>query len=812
MFLTILGMVILYVAGTNVSLKQLNKKGKISFYTAESIVDEVYTGLGMESMDSLSDAYTYVLSNRTVTKKMGSILYTSEEGNEEANQLLRKRFIIGLVSEATGKNGSGVNYYNDTEYNRGSIVTYSKNETGLNADMHKKMLENAAVYLSGKIKSPTTGKVTSVGSIQITHIEDSVNKVYDYKVLFKDVTMQFKGGKEDYFSYVTVDYNVEYPDINVVFKVDNKKYVDAFKDYLFIATNQVEFNGVSSTTYGGIYAGDTNGTTTNGISLIDSNVRLNSGKGTISTLGDIKISNTATGTANVSFTNSKIWAQNIKVNNERSKNSTVRSAQLTIDAGCSTYLRDDLQVEANNATINISGNYQGYSYGPGTGDAMSVGGYKQDTESGSPNAQSAIIINGKNTVLNMTDINNLVLAGKAYIVYSASSTGSTAESVGLKGNQRYYLLPDKYLKATSNGLDVKVAQPMNTNIYGALSTYGSATGLGITWDDTNIREFFGYQFLDDTKPIKLVTAGRFVYANLNFKNNKSANEYLKCLLDEAYFRATVNGGAPTAAQVDSWNDMSVLTAGFLQNLQSSTSISFAGGATVGTHAMLLEYGSSTFSDGSAGASGTWNEIDMQKISQNDAARYGILNHVLVSYSDSDNVDPQPGSYINELGEPVKIPNGSADDPYNAYERNVFNNIIDEDELEASPLMLHESDGEYILFDYTSSLIKVPVNARYGVIVANGSVEISSDFTGIIISNNKIFVKGGATYTNNIHSANATYTDIRDYLERANGGDLVKYFLALKGAYSFGNEEENKIGNIEYTDLVTYSNWRKTTEE
>lgn len=46
----------------------------------------------------------------------------------------------------------------------------------------------------------------------------------------------------------------------------------------------------------------------------------------------------------------------------------------------------------------------------------------------------------------MTDINYLLLAGKAYVKLTEDSSYVTGDSMGLKGNQEIYLVPSGYLK------------------------------------------------------------------------------------------------------------------------------------------------------------------------------------------------------------------------------------------------------------------------------------------------------------------------------------------------------------------------------
>lgn len=60
----------------------------------------------------------------------------------------------------------------------------------------------------------------------------------------------------------------------------------------------------------------------------------------------------------------------------------------------------------------------------------------------------------------MTDINYLLLAGKAYVKLTEDSSYVTGDSMGLKGNQEIYLVPSGYLKKKQDSSDgTYVANP-----------------------------------------------------------------------------------------------------------------------------------------------------------------------------------------------------------------------------------------------------------------------------------------------------------------------------------------------------------------
>ena len=94
-FVSIIATVCLIAAGTNAMLKGQNLRNKKNFYSSESIVEELYSGIGMTSMNSLSESYKYTLSHKMELENTGPI-YTGKASaisNGKANAIFRKKFI-----------------------------------------------------------------------------------------------------------------------------------------------------------------------------------------------------------------------------------------------------------------------------------------------------------------------------------------------------------------------------------------------------------------------------------------------------------------------------------------------------------------------------------------------------------------------------------------------------------------------------------------------------------------------------------------------------------------------------------------------
>ena len=62
-FIAVLGSVAIAGAMVNLKMKVVDKKAKKTFYSCEEAVDEIYSELGMVSMDALEAAYIMIAEN-----------------------------------------------------------------------------------------------------------------------------------------------------------------------------------------------------------------------------------------------------------------------------------------------------------------------------------------------------------------------------------------------------------------------------------------------------------------------------------------------------------------------------------------------------------------------------------------------------------------------------------------------------------------------------------------------------------------------------------------------------------------------------
>ena len=89
-FVGVLASAILSAAATNYRLKIMDKYSKNTFYSADSITEEIHTGLGIMCYKSLEEAYDYAASNLGKYSVTGGVVTMNRYNNEMVNKNMNK--------------------------------------------------------------------------------------------------------------------------------------------------------------------------------------------------------------------------------------------------------------------------------------------------------------------------------------------------------------------------------------------------------------------------------------------------------------------------------------------------------------------------------------------------------------------------------------------------------------------------------------------------------------------------------------------------------------------------------------------------
>lgn len=561
-----------------------------------------------------------------------------------------------------------------------------------------------------------------------------VNLVDNTGIAIRDLTVYYY--VNGYATSITTDIIIKYPEN--AFTASMGPIVSMpYKDYALIANESLEVKTTSHTISGNVYAG------LGGMQVDGENSSLSIDGNTIISAGDIVVSEKATfkvngllnPEANVepNIADAEIWANSIiTTQDDKSAEKTIET-QVLVNGR--TYIKDDLSLNAKKSNVSFLGEYYGFSSG------------------NTPETSSAITINSTNTKLNLEHLSRLSLAGRAFVslanneyntdptlgaVVASNSNMLTGESLIIKGSQSLYLVPDNYVKVGHN--------PVSWAEYELHYASGDMVlipldALIFTERSIPLEQTRLFYYLNETEPYKKVfykfgSNNNVVYYYLNFKTPELATTYSK------NYRLSYPERMDTGYPIDS-----------ITLNESAGSLISAGNLFSYDDSLRMVFGSNG------------NYVS------NYLGQYNNLTHTLQKY------------------------NYSTDD--------VFHHIVDVNKLKSAAignsgvaLQVDTSDYMVRIIDNPSSVYTLDQANKKGLIIATGDVNIKANFTGLVLSGNKITLMGGANVTESqilIQSIINTNPDVRAYFDEFSDEQIT-----VPGS-------SNKI-NI--SELIYYENWKK----
>lgn len=463
--LSILGTLILGLTATNYKMKLVDKKSEATFYYAEKAVDEIYAGIGTEVMTCAKKSYENVMENYLKNDGSGGATKLTKE---EAKELFNQTYIEGKRNLVGDILIDGLNdLYPDSTMVLDNIQTiYNRLES-------KGYISGVTGY-SFRLVNITSG--TDTTSVEYVH-DPSTGELE--KVLLKNICVECETDSTGFYSSIITDFEIKVPDINLNFVDSPEDYnFDELFEYSIIAQGNtpdvvgtpqrdtIEISANNVTITGNVYAGtkNSNDSIVVGNGSNPSNLTVNAKNlvcegpfvlksPTVRDELTEPISSTAT-LRNLSGEEDSVdeldslqfYAKDIRLEGDASKKDTV---DFSVVGNC--IISDDLEVNGNNYDIKIKGNYFGYGFqasGIGSTEEADSGTFSgfitPGTYENEHEKRSAIIINGKNANIDMTEVNEMILGGRAYIdLDSGGQYGNasymTGESVSFKGNQQVYM-------------------------------------------------------------------------------------------------------------------------------------------------------------------------------------------------------------------------------------------------------------------------------------------------------------------------------------------------------------------------------------
>lgn len=453
-FIGILASVLMYMSMLNYQMKVNNLKAKDNFYSAETVLDEIRVGMQSRVSESIGTAYQNILLN-----------YDSVS-MEEKMVNLRYGFLSKMQQYYGIKQGSG-SMVQDV-YNPVVMFAYLSDDMAEDTTLTVTYEVSAGNKVEYCVKRDADGNIVGGrvgGNMHTFTIDADGNAVYDPGLTLDDIphgnTKLYTDGlsycnlkvtytdASGYVSVIQTDLRVKMPDMEFAQSVS----LPALTSFSLIANDTLQVipanvNNISNNEIAGsfyakemIVGSKTAGEGYN-VSLALKEVsddQANAGKRMV-VAGDLYVGQGADLSTDKY---GELWAGTISMHGGANGGSS------TVDfAGNDVYVSGDLTIAGEN-NIFRAGTVDGEEY---IGKYIGFGSGQDDS------ASSAIVVNGKDTELDLGKLKNLSLAGNTYIALSKTDDQLTdadtyrndaankqdvlmGQSIAVKSDQLAYLVP-----------------------------------------------------------------------------------------------------------------------------------------------------------------------------------------------------------------------------------------------------------------------------------------------------------------------------------------------------------------------------------
>lgn len=718
----LLAVVSLWASLINYQMKITDTKVKSNFYSAESVLDQICVGLQSNVSDAYNKAYTTTMQK-----------YSALSEDERNNMFIREyveNICLSLKSTTVG----------DRNYNMALLKSYVDSN-----------LLDTTTYPYVEITSLTASDDSG----------DGLMSTYDTGVVLKGIKVVFVDD-EGFSSVIETDISLNIPEMKFVTAEDMP---DTFS-YSMIANSGIDFTepGSNVNVNGSVYAGSPYAVSVSNPEVMSFNLK---DIGIKLTLADSKYL-IAEGTINISdssvfsvATDNQLWTDNIQV-----------GGGTDVHLRGSSYVSDDLTLGGNSPKVYL-----------GEGGVGRYVGYGNNTNRAADS--SAIIINGKNSTLDMSGLDDLFVAGYSFIQtssiandravsYEDNNDVRMGESISLKGNQIGYLIPGECIGVDSSGKSLYNRNPITYAEYTAIMDDDDYTEV----DDSIVSPKTGHKlsyYLENGESISDCVTTVFVPTNSGQESDGLVYYYISLSPQTAslYYNDYYS------ENTEKLNTYADFFANVINSNDAASRVYTAGKFSLYESDELKLYGT--------------NELDVDD-------EIALLENTYTALNSTLTANYQSG-------------NGAA------YGQTVFENIID------SAKLLEVTNGQpsgkrkvnftgaagdvmtavLVNGDYTySSETQEGGNLR--LIVATGDVNVNANFTGTIICLGKLSVNGSCNIKNEdqekmkkLLTADIDGTNFLYHIF----DEGSSYIVSLTG----GNGDASNT-SIAYSDIITFKNWTK----
>lgn len=790
----ILATSILWMSYMNYRIKVNDIKNKDSFYSAETVVEQIMAGVQNEASAAASAAYKEVMKNWDKDAENSSSNVGAETNRY---RIFTTTYIDTLYADLAKAGNSG-------QYDRDTLKGYVDSYLFTKVDSDAWTNGNEA----GKAAKPATIEIVNNNSILLRNIY----------VAYTDTN--------DVVSIVSTDIRIDVPKI----AFSQTGSIDELYEYALIGNQGISVDSSLGTVSleGSLYAGTDNqgkgGLTVGTASklTVEEATKVISG-GAIRVTGP----SAAFSVRGNSRKNCEIYARNLKL----------ESGALSLDG--KVYVANDLSLNGNGSKATVKGDY--YGYGTATGNGLT------DGVEITPEESSAIIINGRDSTVDFREVSRLLLAGRAYIGQQEKETQENTtqddttedvttqpeektsnsvlmgESIAVKGGQIAYLVPAECI-GVSDGEDSCIGQnPVSgeqTSRMLAMQDVSSErhdetfkevdftrkvyrlggkslSDFGVT-SMKNIRKV-STQYHNDTRTYYYLVmdkeeAARYFVQYYNFNANKEAID--------RYFNTYASGGI-LLGDVEQGN-YTILGNSLVSSTVSESGVTLLTGVDQSSlseeETEEGQEGQKTPQDGYSETGENAEEV-ADKMAKTEA-------EVLVMAGE---IDKEYKSLCYDLTTNKEVPEENT--------RTVFDNLIKEEDMNTYLNDRHKNSetfqAESGLTAYISkedvTLSRIHEAGKVRLIISEGNVTLDRSFEGLVIAKGKITITEGA--------AKVSYnkSDLSWVLNATTGveGETVTplaFFTNGGGSLVDGATEADvdEDGNLilDYSEIVRYANWVK----
>ncbi len=477
---------------------------------------------------------------------------------------------------------------------------------------------------------------------------------------------------------------------------------------------------------------------------------------------------------------SQFWAGNIVVDG---------NSETDVRLQGETYVADDLTLKGTSPKVTLGVSIAGSEV---SGRYIGFGTNKID-----PSKSSAIILNGTNSKLDMEHLKELLIGGYSYINTSKgpavekiqNQDVAMGESIAVKGNQVSYLIPPECIWVKNGTTTAKYnSNPITYHeyleMYDELSAKDAKPDLGYTEVDGSIIS---------TKLGKTLNDYLLPEQNINSIVRKVFVPYGGNGDGLVYYYINLSPEYAAKYSADYYHSVESANSSDKKRLEMYTDF-YTDSIKVNGSSSLYTAGNYTLYDKDADSNMEFNTSVTESIS-----------NTLISYNDSfeaivRTLEPK-GSNLNSVTKANKA----------------YGNLIDEDKLKdavstQNPKVITVGTGDDTLeavlyngnYEYDSSK-----SDHIALIICTGDVKVTKEFTGTIIAKGKIEIINCNVNSNNgermkslLAAPIPDMTDTAIYNIFKEGSSYVMGSGGGTGGSTMG------IGNVPYSDIITYQNWQK----